>query len=688
METKAASANINEVVRRVASASLAELMSIWRARDLDQWSRSPDVYRAMSDRILGQGEPLLAYDVIAEGLTNWSGDVRLRQLQGLALARSGATERANAVLAKLQQDGQSDEETLGMLGRTYKDLAGTAAGPAQREQFLKRAAETYTEAYQATGGYWTGINAATMNLLIGQKERACEIASKVRDQCLKEIEDPGGDQYWELAALGEAALICRDWAQAAEWYGRAAQEPKGGFGDLHSSRRNARLILQHWNEDQAWIDKHLRIPTVVVFAGHMIDRPGRATPRFPAELEPAVAKQIRATIDKLKPGFGFASAACGSDILFLEQMLDAGAEVSVVLPYNEEEFVRDSVDFAVGWRARFDRVLGRAAHVVIASTQRLEVGGVSYEFCNEMLLGLASIRARQLDTALIPMAVWNGVAGDGPGGAASVVHNWQELGYEPEIVDLRILEGHAPPATPKIAAATEGGSYPKPAGSSPRDESVRLADAAPSKADFVGSTKSRPTEGAALISTSAERQIGSRVVTMLFADAVGFSKLSEHEVPLFVQHFLGAIAQMSKKSQDAIIAKNTWGDGLYFVFSDVDVAGDFALELAELVATTRWEEKGLQQGLNLRIGLHAGPVYEFDDPITGNRNYSGTHVSRAARIEPITPPGQVYASEAFAALAAAHRRGNFTCEYVGQTPMAKGYGTLPTYHVRRCSRGR
>jgi len=57
-------------------------------------------------------------------------------------------------------------------------------------------------------------------------------------------------------------------------------------------------------------------------------------------------------------------------------------------------------------------------------------------------------------------------------------------------------------------------------------------------------------------------------------------------------------------------------------------------------------------------------------------------VSRAARIEPITPPGQVYASEAFAALAAACGAKNFTCDYVGQTPMAKGYGTLPTYHVR------
>ena len=119
------------------------------------------------------------------------------------------------------------------------------------------------------------------------------------------------------------------------------------------------------------------------------------------------------------------------------------------------------------------------------------------------------------------------------------------------------------------------------------------------------------------------------------------------------------------------IARNTWGDGLYFVFSDVDLAGKFALELAHLVASTRWEEKGLRRGLNLRIALHAGPVYEFDDPITGNRSYSGTHVSRAARIEPITPPGQVYASEAFAALAAARKADGFTCDYVGQTPLAK-----------------
>jgi class 3 adenylate cyclase len=165
-------------------------------------------------------------------------------------------------------------------------------------------------------------------------------------------------------------------------------------------------------------------------------------------------------------------------------------------------------------------------------------------------------------------------------------------------------------------------------------------------------------DSAAPSKASESNAFASRIVTILFADAVGFSKLTEDEVPRFVQDFLGAIAQLFGKFRASVIARNTWGDGLYFVFSEVDLAGKFALELAHLVGSTRWEEKGLRGGLNLRIALHAGPVYEFDDPITGNRSYSGTHVSRAARIEPITPPGQVYASEAFAAPAAARKTGS------------------------------
>ena len=160
-----------------------------------------------AEKFLAQGEPLLAYDAISEGLTRSPDNVRLRQLQGLALARSGATQRANAVLERLRDEQHADEETLGMLGRTFKDLAAAAEHPGERKKFLKRAAEIYGDAYQQSGGYWSGINAATMNLLVSETRRASELAKKVREQCLKEVRDPAGDSYWELAALGEAALV-------------------------------------------------------------------------------------------------------------------------------------------------------------------------------------------------------------------------------------------------------------------------------------------------------------------------------------------------------------------------------------------------------------------------------------------------------------------------------------------------
>jgi class 3 adenylate cyclase len=131
------------------------------------------------------------------------------------------------------------------------------------------------------------------------------------------------------------------------------------------------------------------------------------------------------------------------------------------------------------------------------------------------------------------------------------------------------------------------------------------------------------------------------------------------------------------------VGKNTWGDGLYFVFGDVRTAGLFALDLRDLVTSIDWAAKGLRKDLNLRIGLHAGPIYVCTDPITGSRNVVGTHVSRAARIEPITPPGQVYASQAFAALATLEGVQDFSCEYVRQVEWAKHYGTFPTYLVRR-----
>ena len=83
------------------------------------------------------------------------------------------------------------------------------------------------------------------------------------------------------------------------------------------------------------------------------------------------------------------------------------------------------------------------------------------------------------------------------------------------------------------------------------------------------------------------------------------------------------------------------------------------------------------------MGAHFGPVFQGDDPVVGGRTYFGSQVSRTARIEPATPPNQVYVSEPFAAALALEKGTDFDCDYVGLTPLAKGYGAFRMYRLRR-----
>ncbi len=55
----------------------------------------------------------------------------------------------------------------------------------------------------------------------------------------------------------------------------------------------------------------------------------------------------------------------------------------------------------------------------------------------------------------------------------------------------------------------------------------------------------------------------------------------------------------------------------------------------------------------------------------------------AARLESITPPGSVYATQQFAALASFQGNASFACDYVGQIPFPEGFGSYPIYLVRR-----
>lgn len=611
---------------------------------------SPEELVAEAERLLRQGEPLLAYNCADTGLQRWPQHLRLRQLQALALARSGDLERANRILGELVASGFGDAETLGVLARTHKDLAMRASDPARREHHLAAAGRLYGGAYAtardrgtAAEAYYTGINAATVAVLRGQLEEARQIAAQVRRICEDAV---GADaaavtDYWRVATLGEAALILGDAAAASRQYADAVALAQHRYGDLSSTRRQARLLAAHLPVDHAWLAEVLRIPPVLVFTGHMIDQPDRGTPRFPAELEPAAAQAIRAAVETRRPLAAYGSAACGADILCLEAVRQAGGEIHIVLPFPARDFRRTSVEPGAGdWGERFDRLLDAAHSVTVTSDHRATGSVATFEYANLVLTGLGQLRAQLLDTSLIGLAVWDRDGGGAMGGAASVVSTWERVGVAIEHVDLRDLRAAA-------GLAVE-----------------RRVDAA----------------AATIVQPDAAQH---RIKALLFADAVGYSQLSEDQIPLYVEGFLGAVAQLNRRTRHRFEHVETAGDGLYMVFDTAADAARYSLELNELVTSTDWTAHGLPDAFNLRIALHCGPVYCGRDPITGLPLVTGPHTSRAARIEPITPPGQVYASSAFAAVAAVSGTGGVDMRYVGNIPLAKRAGSLTLYHLQR-----
>ena len=171
--------------------------------------------------------------------------------------------------------------------------------------------------------------------------------------------------------------------------------------------------------------------------------------------------------------------------------------------------------------------------------------------------------------------------------------------------------------------------------------------------------------------------------TLLFADVAGYSRLQDGFVPLFQDRFWRLAAREIAASATKPLLTNSWGDALYAVFPSPADGAEFALRLLHGFETEDWAAAGLAGVRGVRIALHAGPVFCGFDPIIGRDNYFGSSVTRAARIEPVTPPGTVYASEAFAALLAASGEAACATDYIGRLTLAKGYGEARLYRLRR-----
>jgi len=590
---------------------------------------------------MGRGELLQAYDLADRARVDYPDDPLLMYRAVLALARAGATQQARARYDKFQlaqmvsDDPAFNVDLESLNARIAKNEALEASGP-ERDRLLGEAAARYEAVFRRadqTDRTYPGVNAATLSLLQGRKDKAEALARDVLAECAAKAAD-GGDSYYLRATIAEAALILGYTEEARTALEAASRSHGGDFGAVAVTRRQLRMVCEARGIPVETLAS-LGAPSVIHFTGHRIG------PRFPEAAEESVRSRIAEALERYNVGFGYGSLAAGADILFAEELIRRKAEVNLAMPFDIEEFKRVSVAYAgEGWLRRFDDCLHAAQSITYATTDEYLGDDSLFGYASRMAMGLASLRARFLDTPARQIAIWDGggVGGtDRSAGAAADVKLWRSLGLESEIINPFKGTNLTPP------------------------QRIR---------------SSRPVHPAA---ESNPRSIRA----MLFGDFKGFSALREAQLPVFVREMLGRFARVLDRHRKGIMFCNTWGDGLYVVTRDVVSAATCAIELQEEMASFDPASCGLPETMGLRLGAHLGPVFRVRDPILKRPNFIGAHVSRAARIEPVTPEGAVYVTEAFAAVLTSSVGNNFICEYVGQLPAAKHYGIMRMYSLRR-----
>ncbi|MEE9307848.1 MAG: TRAFs-binding domain-containing protein, partial [Spirochaetia bacterium] len=306
---------------------------LWTSRDESVWAQESYFYTRLGELADKVGQAMFAYDVLEEGLKHFPRDLRLIQLYCLSLIKCGYLIKARDLLSRLVKQGHQDEETLGILGRVYKEMWSISSGGAPDHPSLRKSRNLYLKAFANTRGNYSGINAASLSLIMGDLKAAHKLARMVINICSESLkEEQNKKDYWIIATLGEAFILLGKQNQAEKYYGLARKIAGKNYSSIASTRRQLTLLSRYMDVEES-ILATLQIPPVVAFSGHMLDAPTRKSPRFSVAAVQSVVSRIGAVLKQLDAGISYSSAACGSDVLFLECMQKRGGETNVILPF-------------------------------------------------------------------------------------------------------------------------------------------------------------------------------------------------------------------------------------------------------------------------------------------------------------------------------------------------------------------
>ncbi len=587
---------------------------------------------------LDREQPFHAYDHWKTASAKYPRDPDLALTGVLALIKARSIDTARAALAGIALDLDAASESARVRAAEVRRLLWEIDGAPED---LDVAHRLYSRLYADGGQPVHGVQAALLAHLGGRDAEARSIARRLRAE--PEGDDPS--QARQRAMIrGHAALLLGEGAEAAARYATGA----GDRADYHTvvdALRVVRALAGSGVHVPAEVEEILRPPTVVIFVGQPIDPPGLPVPLFPPAKEASVAEAIRDALDEMDAQIGYCSAACGSDLLFAEALLARGGEVLVVLPCAVDDFIEAKVAYAgEGWVERFRRVV-EASTVRHATTERYLGHDALMRFGNDMIAGLGWVRAEALLTEPRLLAALDWRAAPAPGSPADFIDHWADVSTLHLVMIDQLALGAGPLAAPR----------------------------APVIRHLV-----------------PERQINA----MLFADVVGYSRLAEEHLPAFFRMLARVTERVAAAGLKPALVE-AWGDALYVVMPSARDILRYAFVLKQAFLELDPAAFDLPLRLSVRIGLHAGPVFPMVHPVSGRPVFVGSQVNRAARIEPITIPGEVYASTEYVALLTAEENIRrhalryarrtyapwFKWDYLGVLDLPKDYGDQAIYHL-------
>jgi hypothetical protein len=148
----------------------------------------------------------------------------------------------------------------------------------------------------------------------------------------------------------------------------------------------------------------------VALAGRRVDPTGTDSGSFPLRNIARVSEELRAVFETLRPAALISSAACGSDLLALEEAGRLGIRRRVILPFDPEQFLRTSVEDRPGdWGSLYKRIIEEVRSTDDLVNLEFTVDQDNdYRLTNLAILDEALEVARASAGKVIAVLVWDG----------------------------------------------------------------------------------------------------------------------------------------------------------------------------------------------------------------------------------------------------------------------------------------